>query len=310
MRLKPLFKGLLTYVPGAMRLGRGATGGSDSARYCYSVWLRHLVLAQRAGLPVNFDTVAELGPGDSLGTGLAALLCGARRYLAFDVVRYAPNQVNARILDELVELFRARTPIPGDDELPDVKPKLDDYAFPGQVLGDERLARALAPERVAAIRSALVAGSSGEEIEIDYRVPWHEAVVGGSVDLVFSQACLEHVADLAGAYRAMCEWLRPGGVVSHQIDFRSHGLTPEWDGHRAYPDRAWRYVVGRRPFLLNREPLSVHVQALEKSFRLVRCDAVPRPPELSRSALASRFSGLSDEDLSASGAFLQAVRLN
>ena len=40
-----IIKGMLTYAPmiNAVRLRRCATGGSSSSRYCYAVWLRHLV---------------------------------------------------------------------------------------------------------------------------------------------------------------------------------------------------------------------------------------------------------------------------
>ena len=34
--------GMATYVPGLRHLTGRKTGGSVSARYCYSVWLRHL----------------------------------------------------------------------------------------------------------------------------------------------------------------------------------------------------------------------------------------------------------------------------
>lgn len=43
-------------------------------------------MAYKNGLPVHPDTVAGLGPGDSLGFGLAALISGADKYFAFDVV--------------------------------------------------------------------------------------------------------------------------------------------------------------------------------------------------------------------------------
>ena len=77
--------GLATYVPGYEYLE--PTGGTSSARYCYSVWLRHLVMAYDSGLLQRPPaTVAELGPGDSIGIGLAALLSGARKYHALDVV--------------------------------------------------------------------------------------------------------------------------------------------------------------------------------------------------------------------------------
>ena len=54
----------------------------------------HLVMAHRSGLSTQPEVVAELGPGDSLGIGMAALLTGAEVYYAFDVVEYASNQRN------------------------------------------------------------------------------------------------------------------------------------------------------------------------------------------------------------------------
>jgi hypothetical protein len=63
-----LLMGLATYLPGGPRLAVKSTGGTVSARYCYLVWLRHLVLAERSGLSTNPTVVAELGPGDSLTT--------------------------------------------------------------------------------------------------------------------------------------------------------------------------------------------------------------------------------------------------
>jgi hypothetical protein len=145
--------------------GRRRTGGTDSARYCYSVWLRHLTLAHEHNLPTHVATVAELGPGDSLGIGLAALLSGANRYYAFDVVRYAINDRNLTILDELVALFRERSPLPDTTEFPQVFPRLRSYEFPHHVLPASRLDSALEPGRVETIRRAL-RGQPGDRIAV------------------------------------------------------------------------------------------------------------------------------------------------
>ena len=75
--LKQMAIGMATWLPGRANLWVGATGGTVSARYCYGVWLRHMKMAREAGLDTNPRVVAELGPGDSLGIGLAALLAGA-----------------------------------------------------------------------------------------------------------------------------------------------------------------------------------------------------------------------------------------
>src|SRR5215467_13821096 len=78
-KLPHMLKGALTYVPAlnAWRIRRASTGGSNSARYCYSVWFRHLINLDSCGFKIKGARVAELGPGDSIGVGLAALLSGA-----------------------------------------------------------------------------------------------------------------------------------------------------------------------------------------------------------------------------------------
>ena len=45
---------------------------------------------------MEFNSIAELGPGDSIGIGLAALLTGANIYYAFDIIQFASNQMNLK----------------------------------------------------------------------------------------------------------------------------------------------------------------------------------------------------------------------
>jgi len=303
-------KGVATYIPVLNRLSGRHTGGTVSARYCYSVWLRHLTLAHSHGLQAPPMVVAELGPGDSLGTGLAALLCGAERLYAFDVVAYADLRRNLAILDELVGLFLAREPIPGDREFPDVNPKLISYQFPQDLLPESRLMSTLETARVEAIRCALQnRGATDDRIEIKYFVPWTSAqlIEPGTVDLVYSQAVLEHVTNLDETYDALWRWLKPGGLMSHQIDFRSHGLAREWNGHWGHSDRVWRVIKGRKPYLLNRQAHAAHLAKLqEHGFTMVFDQPVASEGGIPRARLTSRFRHYTDDDLRTSGALLQS----
>lgn len=311
--IKPLLKGIATFIPGLYKFASTDTGETTSVRYCYSVWLRHLTVAYKNGLPTQADIIAELGPGGSLGIGLAALISGANKYHALDVVEYANNKRNIEIFDQLVDLFKKREKIPDETEFPRVKPYLECYEFPNHILTDERLSEALKQDRIQSLRNALLnLGSEGEDdVQISYFVPWHDLKVikEESIDMIYSQAVLEHVDDLAHTYEALYRWLKPGGFMSHDIDFRCHGTAKDWNGHWAYSDFAWRLIKGKRPYLLNRQPHSTHIDLLRKFGFEVVCDIKTKDTSrIQRKHLASRFKNMSYDDLTTSDAFIQAVK--
>jgi SAM-dependent methyltransferase len=314
IKARSLIVGIATYVPGLQGLTGRRTGGTASARYCYAVWLRHLSMLHGSALPTSFDTIAELGPGDTLGIGLAALLSGTRRYLALDAVRYAENTRNLQIFDELVALFRDRTPIPDDAQFPLVRPRLPSYAFPADILTSARLDAALLPKRLDAIRAAIhsPATSVRGDGPVSYIAPWEPGTIDdGTVDLVLSQTVLELPRDLPGVYAEMYRWLKPGGIMSHEIDFKSIGLTVEWNGHWSCSDTLWRLIAGRRRHSLNREPHSTHIALLQSMGCRIACDArTAQPSAIARAQLAPRFRHLTDEDLATSSALIQAVKPN
>jgi len=312
MKLKQLIYGIATFVPGIIQYRAKGTGGTDSARYCYSVWLRHLVMAKSNGLNPYPKIVAELGPGDSLGIGLAALISGCDKYFAFDVVEHANTERNVRIFDELVTLFSNRAAIPGGDEFPEVKPYLNKYNFPADILDENRLQHALEKSRLEKIRDAISHPQLNNSI-IQYKVPWYDGSIleKESVDMIYSQAVLEHVDDLQNTYKSMRLWLKSTGYISHQIDFKCHGTADEWNGHWLYSDFIWKLIRGKRPYLLNREPLSTHITILkDEGYRVVYDKKIKSKSSFTLHDLDSRFKSISDEDLTTSGAFIQAVVIN
>lgn len=303
--IKPSFiiKGALTFVlPNAMYSRQ--SGVNRSARYYYSVFLRHLVHLNKATGFVPRNTVAELGPGDSIGLGLCALLTGAERYVGLDVVSFADLSKNIDVLNELILLFQNRASIPDDREFPRVHPVVHDYSFPGHVFDETRFSESLSPTRLDALRAELERGG-GERIT--YVAPWFAQgrINKSSVDWIFPQAVLEHVDDLDGTYKAFSEWLAPNGVLSHQIDFKCHNMSKAWNDHWAAPDWLWRVVRGRRPYLLNREPVSTHRKILShRGFIELFTKQVTRADGLQRTQLPARYSDLSDDDVKTAGIFI------
>jgi hypothetical protein len=266
-----------------------------------------MLAVSAAGWHGRIQSIAELGPGDSLGIGLAGLLSGATRLWALDVVAYATACSNRDVLNGLLELFLSRAEVPGGNEFPGVRPKIEDGIVPSSIIAVEP---AEIRRRYQAIIGALEGASA--PVQVAYQVPWHRMSADSvrHVEMLFSQAVLEHVEDLEETYAAMARWVSPGGVVSHVIDFRSHGITKSWDGHRAYPEGLWRIAVGKRPYLLNRRAPSDHLELLEKAgFRVLHLNRYLRRPDLSRGSLARKFRVWSDADLETEGMHVIAERV-
>lgn len=291
-------------------LFRRGTRGSESARYCYSVWLRHLVRTQNHRKWSIDGIIIELGPGDSLGIGFAALLSGARQYIAIDIVQHSNMARNIAIFDELVHLFKKMEPIPSYKEFPLIKPELESYDFPSTILTEKNMSKNLAPERITAIRNSLEGNDlTSDEFFVRYINPKaaQAMIKPNSAEWIFSQAVLEHVDDLTEVYQSCWNWLKPNGIMSHDIDFKCHGTSLEWNGHWAYPDLVWWLIRGNRPYLLNREPCSTHLKLMnDAGFDILEELRVNNLSQIQSKQLARRFSRITNDDLITSSAFLVA----
>ncbi|HEX7048167.1 MAG TPA: methyltransferase domain-containing protein [Gammaproteobacteria bacterium] len=306
MRAKPVLAGVATFVPGLYeRFGGTRTGGTDVATYCYGVWLKHLTLWWAHGIHRIPGNLVELGPGDSLGIGLAGLLSGVQQYTAVDVVKAADTERTLAIFDELVALFRQRAPRPTRG-WPDFDAHLDKNLFPSHILTEAYLETCLSKDRIAAIRKSIQEASNDGPVR--YVTPWEiDAVPKESADCVLSHSVLEHVTDPEMVYRAMAHWLKPDGWVSHQIDFSSHNLGKQWNSHWACSDSMWGLVQGKRPYLLNRLPSSFHEHAFSgQGLEILVLERNRAEDGIKREQLASRFHDMPDEDFTCRSSYVLA----
>ena len=305
-------KGLMTWIPGVQRafFNRDAAVGTGSAAYCYNVWMKHLVLAWANGMRQIPATVLELGPGESIGTGLAALLSGARRYIGIDAVSHMRPAANLAVLDELVERFRARAPGPRAG-WPQLSQYLDARGFPSHILDANTMAAALSPDRLRELaRAASLAGSPSQTSAIRYYT-WDSVgqLAQGSVDFLFSHVVLNHVDDLEAMYARCARHLAPGGWMTHQVDMTSLKTSREWNGHRAYGELTWKIILGNRPYFVNREPATTHLRLLERhGFEVASAIRGYREGGILREQLAPRWQSISDEDLRTQTLFIVARR--
>jgi hypothetical protein len=135
--------------------------------------------------------------------------------------------------------------------------------------------------------------------------------------VVLSNAVLEHIYDLPAVCRSLARVTKPGGISTHQVDFRDH-----WDFQRplefllfepqSYQARVTRGRVGRG----NRHRLSDHLAEFRAAgFRIEKVDPTETAdkayfddflPRLRASA--SPFRDRAEDDLAVLGARITMVR--
>ncbi len=241
------------------------TGGTNSARYCYTVWLRHLIMAHHRGFNRIPHYILELGPGDSIGTGLMALLTGSNKYFALDAINHVDSTKMIKIFEELVYYLQIHEPIPDNNEFPEIHPELCTYDFPSEIVTDDVLKRSLKKERLIEIKNELSNIENPNNSYIHFRAPWEDVQIpDGTIDMIFSQAVLEHVNNLDEIYIKMFKWLKRGGIISHEIDFKSHNTSINWNGHWCYSERTWKRIKGKSLYLIIRFPHSYHLKLLSE----------------------------------------------
>jgi SAM-dependent methyltransferase len=192
-------------------------GGMDNPQTAFRVFHMHNDAAGFSGR--RGHTVLELGPGDSMLTALFAHSFGAARTILVDQSSLATTQMGLFAAAEAL-LARKGLPVPGvvGDSLTDALTLLNcSYMVDG----------------LASLR----------------------AIPEASVDLVFSNAVIEHVRkrDFAETARELFRIMKPDGVASHWIDYRDHlqlGLN-----NLRFSEPVWESdFMSRSGFYTNRLP--------------------------------------------------------
>ena len=76
---------------------------------------------------------------------------------------------------------------------------------------------------------------------------------------LWSHSVMEHIDDIGHAWECCAHWLARDGIITHEIDYRSHNLTHSWNGHWAIGPQQWAVIRGKRPCLINRLPHSAQM---------------------------------------------------
>lgn len=317
---KPVLFGALSFLPfvhNAQKTGdrwsaSALADADDSQRprklatYCYGVWIKHLTLLTQAGMPLP-TAIAEIGPGDSLGVGIAALLSGVKLYHAYDTASNGTPAGDLPIVRELAAMFARRDPRPTKG-WPDFDRYLGTGLFPRTILPDSILESSLSEAHVSDVEKAFVSARTGASGFVRYIAPWTSEVSAQvQYDLILSHSVLQYVDDLDQQFRTYATMLRPGGWMSHQVDLSSLGITQSWNGHLAYGRRLWRIVRGHRDFGPNRLLPAHYLKRLRDcGFEVIQLERLQRHDGLRRSQLASEFRQFSDDEVNCQGLFIIA----
>ena len=311
IQVYPLIRGLASYVFPKKIFKRPGSGGTFSSEYCYSVWLRHLVQLKAAGLITSVDDIkslAEIGPGDSLGIGLAAMFTGVDTYYAFDMIKHANIEMNIAINNQLLKLYQDQKEIPnGTHQFRNTNPVLSKYEFPVSLLNFDQ---SYYQQRHLYIQNNIELVQS-DNSNISYVVPWmgEKQDHVKDIDMIISQAVMEHVDDIEFAYGEMYRWLKKGGIISHQIDFKAHEMTKEWDGHFYLKQGIWNVLAHGRKYPINRLPISAHIAAIQNAGFEIRNII----PVVNKSNFPDKFPqvkgiNFQKDDFVTSSALIQAVK--
>jgi SAM-dependent methyltransferase len=238
-------------------------GAMDRPAYAVRVVRAHL---ERVGWHTcEGKVLLELGPGDSLASAVIARTLGARRTYLVDAGRFATTDLGAYVeLQRYLEREGLRPP---------------DVAS------------------CAAFEDMLTL--CGAEYITD-GLPGLRRLPDASVDLVFSQAVLEHVrlSEFDDTQREVRRVLRPDGMASHQVDLKDH-LGGALNSLR-FTRETWESpLMSESGFYTNRLRFSEILASMRNAGLAPAVTDVRRWSALptSRPKLAAQFQAMSDSEL-------------
>lgn len=160
--------------------------------YALSIGLQYRELIQAHGYALENRRVLELGPGYNFGSVMVLACCGALPMVADRFLVPWEQAYHAKFYAALKQALPTKLPGVGLDLSP-----LDRLVSAG----------AHAPEIIRTF------GASTEELT---------DIPDATVDIVLSNAVLEHLANPRQALAQLSRITRPGGLGLHQVDFRDH----------------------------------------------------------------------------------------
>ncbi len=258
--VKYLIKGLVTFIPGVLyfhqKRREKMRHSCSQAEYCYNLWLTIYLFLKENNVSPNFDKIAELGTGGSLGVGLCFLLTGAKEFCALEIEDEFDLKKNLQIFGEIAELIKNHTP--ATDKYKNLNYRLKNYDFPDEL----KKLNICKQQNIKNIRKAIKSTNHSDN-PIKIILDWHKKE-NLSFDFIYSRAVMEHVENPLEVHRNLYDALVEGGFVLHDIELHSHGLTKDIHGHLKINNILWKLIKGRRKYSLNRLTMEGHLAAMKE----------------------------------------------
>jgi SAM-dependent methyltransferase len=235
----------------------------NNPKYSYGVFQHHFLKVKKF-LPDNF-TLCELGSGDSISTALIAPCFGSSKTYLIDNGNFATRDIS-----EYKKLYDFLTKKGFNGLVFDTSFDFNDILL------------------------------NNNSYYLTKGINDLKKLETNSIDFVFSQATLEHIAfhDFIATQEQIHRILKPSGIVSHNIDLRDHlvgGLN-----NLRFSERIWEFdLMAKSGFYTNRIRYSQMLNIFKKTGFNVDAviietwDKLPIP----RSKLSHDFRNLSDKDL-------------
>lgn len=266
--------------------------GRGDADYAIRVFLHHYRQLDAAGFHAA-RRILEVGPGRNLGTSLLMWAFNYGRMgqdiqiLLWDVF---PNMnVTAAALQQVAAAL------------------LQSGEF-------SALCQAVNQQGFAAVITSISNGGLVPHIRyaVQPLAEFSAAIGAARYDLIYSQAAIEHIWDIATFWSTIIELTEIGGWHTHRIDLADHGRRNtnyvemlEWS-----PIAYWvmmRYVPGA----INRWRASMHLNFIQQAGMKIAYQHEEQRPELPvpHARLHAAFSNLADADLRTTALDLVAVKI-
>lgn len=271
--IKAIGKGAITHIPfvgnyiNSRKRTNSSHSGSD-ALFCYTLWMKILNFLKKNNYPVQFESIAEIGTGGSLGLGICALLTGTAKYTALEIENNNNPKKNLQLFEEILTLFQANTKVPSSQLFTQINIKVDDFEYYNQIIDQTELNKLMSSDRIDEIKESI---SSSSSKLIEYNYSWeHAPHVQSCFNFVFSRAVMEHVNSPEIVYKNISKVLESGGIMLHDIEFHSHGITKTWYGHNDLNDKIWKIIRGNRNYSINRLNYSEHCNLIKDNrFQII-----------------------------------------